>query len=117
MYAQCKCTAIVNKLYYSQFVNALADNDLRRTLQMERVTSLNVAVERARALKVIQEDFERRRGFKKKDRQGSGMAASLVPVGENVGCAEKRGISVLSAPRKRETRFSRVSRGEFGSQI
>lgn len=71
----------------------------------------------SRALKVIQEDFEKRRGFKKKDRKDSGMEANLLPIGGNVGRAEKRGISVLSAPRKRETRFSQVSRGEFGSRI
>lgn len=35
-----------DKIACAQFVNALTDNNLRRTLQMEGVTSFNVAVER-----------------------------------------------------------------------
>ncbi|XP_071576725.1 uncharacterized protein [Temnothorax nylanderi] len=45
---------IREKIACSQFVTAVADHFIRRTLQMEGITSLCQAVERAKALKIIQ---------------------------------------------------------------
>lgn len=46
--------AVRDKIACAQFVSALSDNFLRRTLQLEEITSLNLAVERAKAVKIIQ---------------------------------------------------------------
>ncbi|XP_024872054.1 uncharacterized protein LOC112454735 [Temnothorax curvispinosus] len=47
---------IRDKIACSQFVSAVSDNFVRRTLQIEGITSLSRAVERAKALKIIQGD-------------------------------------------------------------
>ncbi|XP_024886697.1 uncharacterized protein LOC112464121 [Temnothorax curvispinosus] len=47
---------IRDKIACSQFVSAVSDIFVRRTLQIEGITSLNRAVERAKALKIIQGD-------------------------------------------------------------
>lgn len=61
-----------DKIACAQFISALSDGFLRRTLQLESVSSLKSAVERAMAMKVIQENcfskkYENRNasGFKK----------------------------------------------------
>lgn len=69
--------AVRDKIACAQFVSSLSDGFVRRTLQLEGVTSLNIAVERAKAIKVIQgENFGRNGGkfnknfsgdFKKKE--------------------------------------------------
>lgn len=51
-----------DKIACAQFVSTLSDDFLRRTLQLEGITSLNLAVERAKTVRIIQgENFERRR--------------------------------------------------------
>jgi len=45
-----------DKIACAQFIAALSDGFLKRTLQLENITSLKVAVERAMAVKVIQEN-------------------------------------------------------------
>jgi len=46
----------------TQFILALYDGFLRRTLQLEGITSLNLAVERAKTVKIIQgKNFEKNR--------------------------------------------------------
>lgn len=52
--------SIRDKIACAQFVSALSD--VKRTLQLEGITSLRVAVERAKAVKLIQENC-----FKKKN--------------------------------------------------
>ncbi|KYN20079.1 hypothetical protein ALC57_07585 [Trachymyrmex cornetzi] len=58
-----ECTHLIrDKIACAQFVSALSDGFIKRTLQLEGVASLRVAVERARAIKLIQESsFERKR--------------------------------------------------------
>jgi hypothetical protein len=51
-----ECTfAVRDKIACAQFVSSLTDGFVRRTLQLEGVTALSKAVERARAVKIIQE--------------------------------------------------------------
>ena len=51
-----KCPfAVRDKIACAQFVSALSDNFVRRTLQLEGVTSLKVVIERAKTIKIIQE--------------------------------------------------------------
>lgn len=47
---------IRDKIACAQFVSALSDNFVKRTLQLEGVTSLKIAVERAKAVKSIHEN-------------------------------------------------------------
>lgn len=42
-----------DRIACAQFISAIFDNFTRRTLRMENVTSLNLAVERAKTLKII----------------------------------------------------------------
>ncbi|XP_071579583.1 uncharacterized protein [Temnothorax nylanderi] len=49
-----------DKIACAQFITAVSDNFIRRALQMEGITSLNLAVERAKALKIIQGDNSER---------------------------------------------------------
>lgn len=54
--------AVRDKIACAQFISALSDGFLRRTLQLEGITSLNFAVERAKTVEIIQgEYFERKR--------------------------------------------------------
>lgn len=56
--------AVRDKIACAQFISALYDGFLRRTLQLEGITSLNLAVERAKTVKIIQgESLERNRRF------------------------------------------------------
>lgn len=47
---------IRDKIACAQFIAALSDGFLKRTLQLESISSLKSAVERAMAVKVIQEN-------------------------------------------------------------
>ena len=61
-YPECSFS-VREKIACAQFVSALADNFVRRTLQLEGVSSLKLAIERAKAVKIIQESnfvYERR---------------------------------------------------------
>ena len=49
-----------DKIACAQFVTAVSDNFIKRALQMEGFTSLNAAVERAKALRTIQGDNSER---------------------------------------------------------
>jgi len=52
-----------DKIACAQYITALSDGFIKRTLQLESVSSLNSAVERAKAIKVIQgESFDRKKG-------------------------------------------------------
>ena len=51
-----------DKIACAQFISAISDNFIRRSLQMENISSLNLAIERAKTLKVIQGEFSERRG-------------------------------------------------------
>lgn len=54
--------AVRDKIACAQFISTLSDNFVKRTLQLEGITSLNLAIERAKAVKIIQEeDFGRRK--------------------------------------------------------
>jgi len=61
VYPECPF-AVRDKIACAQFFSALSDNFLRRTLQLEGITSLNLAVERAKAVKIIQgESFDKKK--------------------------------------------------------
>jgi len=52
--------SIRDKIACAQFVSALSDNFVRRTLQLEGFTSLKLAIERAKVVKIIQgENFSK----------------------------------------------------------
>ena len=60
-YPECSF-AVRDKIACAQFLSALSDGFLRQTLQLEGITSLKLAVERAKAVKIIREEnFERKR--------------------------------------------------------
>lgn len=62
-YPECPFT-VRDKIACAQFVSALSDNFVKRTLQLEGVTSLNLAIERGKAIKIIRdENFERKKDF------------------------------------------------------
>ena len=59
--------AVRDKIACAQFVSSLVDGFIRRTRQLEGITSLKSAIERAKAVKIIQGgSFERRRDFEKR---------------------------------------------------
>lgn len=59
-----------DKVACAQFVSALSDGFLRRTLQLEEVISLKIAVERAKVVKIIQgNNFERKFGKNENSRK------------------------------------------------
>lgn len=53
-----------DKIACAQFISAISDNFVRRTLQLEGITSLNFAIERSKAIKIIKdENFEKKKDF------------------------------------------------------
>jgi len=56
-----------DKIACAQFIAALSDGFLKRTLQLENITSLKTAVERAMAVKVIQENSFSKNKFNQND--------------------------------------------------
>jgi hypothetical protein len=61
-YPECSF-AVRDKIACAQFISALTDGFVKKTLQLEGVTSLRSAVERAKAVKIIHgEGFQRRAG-------------------------------------------------------
>jgi len=56
-----------DKIACAQFIAALSDGFLKRTLQLENITSLRTAVERAMAVKVIQENSFTKSKFAQND--------------------------------------------------
>ncbi|XP_036148536.1 uncharacterized protein LOC118647560 [Monomorium pharaonis] len=62
-YPECPFS-VRDKIACSQFISAVSNNFLRRTLQLEGISSLKAAVERAKAIEIIQEaNFERKEKF------------------------------------------------------
>jgi len=60
-YPECS-QAIRDKISCAQFVSALSDRFVSRTLQLEGVTSLRIAIERAKTIRLIQKSsFEQRK--------------------------------------------------------
>lgn len=54
--------AVRDKIACAQFISTLLDSLLRRTLQLEGITSLNLAVQKAKTVKIIQgENFDRKK--------------------------------------------------------
>jgi len=58
-----ECSQVVrDKIACAQFVSALSNRFVSRTLQLEGITSLRLAIERARTIRLIQEsDFEQKK--------------------------------------------------------
>jgi len=58
-----ECSQIIrDKIACAQFVSALSDRFVSRTLQLEGITSLRLAIERAKTIKLIQEsNFEQKK--------------------------------------------------------
>lgn len=65
-YPECD-SEIREKIACAQFINALSDGFIRRTLQIEGLTSLKLALERAKTLKIIQENNSFRKDLREKD--------------------------------------------------
>ncbi|KYN29444.1 hypothetical protein ALC57_01111 [Trachymyrmex cornetzi] len=61
-YLECS-DEVRDKIAYAQFVSALSDGFMRRALQLEGATSLRIAIERAKAIRLIQENnFQYKKG-------------------------------------------------------
>ncbi|KYM96863.1 hypothetical protein ALC62_12473 [Cyphomyrmex costatus] len=67
-----ECTdSVREKIACAQFVSALSNGFLKRTLQLEGITSLRVAIERAKAIQLIQENsFDKKEGNSFNFKQG-----------------------------------------------
>jgi hypothetical protein len=64
-----ECTDIIrDKIACAQFIAALSDGFIKRTLQLENVTSLKSAIERAMAIKVVQKNSFKGYEFYKKNK-------------------------------------------------
>ncbi|CAL1672146.1 unnamed protein product [Lasius platythorax] len=87
-YPECPFT-VRNKIACAQFVSALSDNFVKRTLQLEGITSLNLAIERGKAIKIIREEnFERnKRDFEnnrnKRDYENNGNNGNNAGFNKN----------------------------------
>lgn len=91
-----------DKIACAQFVSALSDGFLRRTLQLEGVTSLKIAVERAKVVEIIQgKSFERkfggnensRRNFERMERKDArnDEESGKGPAGNEKGGSSRKG--------------------------
>lgn len=101
--------AVRDKIACAQFVSALTDNFIRRTLQLEGVTSLKAAVERAKAIKIIQgEDFERGREGYNGNKFGRRFAEGEKGANQGQGSEKKE-------PRKAFAQKGQGQRDKFGS--
>lgn len=103
--------AVRDKIACAQFISALSDNFLRRTLQLEGITLLNLAVERAKAVKIIQgesfdkkgENFERfNRNFERRNYQ----KAERNDARKEKGKGDRKGRENPSGGRWRGNNFS-----------
>jgi len=64
VYPECSLN-VRDKIACAQFVSAISDSFIKRTLQLEGITSLKLAIERARAIKIIRADeFQKKNNFK-----------------------------------------------------
>jgi len=64
---------IRDKIACAQFISAIYDNFVKRTLQLEYITSLSLAIERAKTIKMIQgEGYEKKRGNLNSNKNFSG---------------------------------------------
>ncbi|EFN73165.1 hypothetical protein EAG_04002 [Camponotus floridanus] len=73
-YPECSY-AVRDKIACAQFVSSLLDGFVRRTLQLEGISSLKLAVERGKAVKIIQgENFERKKDYERRFEKGKGDA-------------------------------------------
>jgi len=81
-----------DKIACAQFISAIFDNFVKRTLQLENITSLSVAIERAKTIKMIQgEGFEKKKGnFNKNFSEKKDAAQGGKTEGEREG-KEKQG--------------------------
>lgn len=80
---------IRDKIACAQFISAIFDNFVKRTLQLENITSLNLAIERAKTVKMIQgEGIERKKG--NFNRNFSGGKKKDTSQGEKTG-SEREG--------------------------
>lgn len=61
-YPEC-AEEIREKITYAQFVNAINDGFVKRTLQLEGISSLKMAIERAMIIKVINEKFSKKKSI------------------------------------------------------
>ncbi|XP_071644837.1 uncharacterized protein [Temnothorax longispinosus] len=84
--------AVRDKIACAQFVSSLSDGFVRRTLQLEGITSLKLAIERAKAVKIIQGgNFERRRDFEKRFEKGKDRGVKSNEKGDGDEKVEERG--------------------------
>ncbi|XP_071652203.1 uncharacterized protein [Temnothorax longispinosus] len=83
--------AVRDKIACAQFVSSLSDGFVRRTLQLEGITSLKLAIERAKAVKIIQGgNFERRRDFEKRFEKGKDRGVKSNEKGDGDEKVEER---------------------------
>lgn len=77
-----------DKIACAQFISALTNSFIKKTLQLEGITSLKTAVERVKAIRSIQENsFEKRRdeNFSKRSPAGGEGPAQKGERKETVG--------------------------------
>ncbi|KYN27946.1 hypothetical protein ALC57_02645 [Trachymyrmex cornetzi] len=111
-----ECTHLIrDKVACAQFVSALSDGFIKRTLQLEGVASLRVAVERARAVKLIQESsFERKREqnfdiYKKKENN--------FTFDEKKETRRKHFNSQSGKEEKTENKFNKFNKNNYQKKI
>ncbi|KYN11271.1 hypothetical protein ALC57_16583 [Trachymyrmex cornetzi] len=95
-----ECPDIVrDKIACAQFVSALSDGFVKRTLQMEGITSLRVAIERAKTIKLIQENSFQHRNENNFSREGK--------KGENFRFKKEEKDQDKDADKDKEKKFNK----------
>lgn len=90
-YPECSY-AVRDKIACAQFISSLLDGFVRRTLQLEGLTSLKLAIERAKAVKIIQgENFDRKKDFQRRFEKGKGDARTFEKRDKEEEKGKKKG--------------------------
>jgi len=89
---------IRDKIACAQFISAIFDNFVKRTLQLENITSLNLAIERAKTIKMI---------------QGEGLKKEKENFNKNFSGKEKE---VARENKTEDDREGKEKKGNFGKK-
>jgi len=105
-YPECSF-AMRDKIACAQYITALTDGFIRRTLQLEGVSSLNSAIERAKTIKIIQgESMDKKKGnyyYGKRKEEEEGKPPykeNKMENKEGEGSKEKKKIKKGFSPRE-----------------
>lgn len=86
--AYSKCAYEVReKIAFAQVIVALSDRFMKRILQLENVSSLRAVIERARAVKIVQESSSEGLEIGRESLLGRGASVSLVGATEMISSA------------------------------